>query len=56
MNFLKKLRFPPEAIVTIDREVVDYKLFGEWTEDGVCLVNRLKDNADYRPVDVWSFL
>jgi len=50
VNVLKKLRFSPGAIVAFDRGLVDHKLFGEWTADGVYFVTRLKDNADYRIV------
>jgi IS4 transposase len=50
VNVLKKLRFSPGAIIVIDRGLVDYKLFGDWTEDGVYFVTRLKENADCRVV------
>jgi len=50
VNILKKLRFSPGAIVVFDRGLVDYQLFGEWTEEGVYFVTRLKDNATYRVV------
>jgi hypothetical protein len=50
VNVLKKLRFSPGAIVVIDRGLVDYQLFGEWAEDGVYFVTRLKANASYRVV------
>ncbi len=36
--------------MVIDRGAVDYKLFGDWTEDGVYFVTRLKDKASYRVV------
>jgi len=50
VNILKKLRFSPGTIVAFDRGLVDYKLFGEWTAEGVYFVTRLKDNADFRVV------
>jgi len=50
VNILKKLRFSPGTIVAFDRGLVDYKLFGDWTEDGVYFVTRLKDNATYRVI------
>ncbi len=50
MTILKKLHFSSGTIVVFDRGLVDYKLFGEWTEEGVYFVTRLKDNADYRVV------
>lgn len=33
-----------------DRGYNDYGLFGDWTDDGVYFVTRLKDNAVYRVV------
>jgi len=50
VNILKKLRFSPGTIVAFDRGLVDYKLFGDWTAEGVYFVTRLKDNADFRVV------
>jgi hypothetical protein len=50
VNVLKKLRFSPGAIVVIDRGLVDYKLFGDWTAEGVYFVTRQKDDASYRVV------
>lgn len=50
VNILKKLRFSPGAIVVFDRGLVDYKLFGDLTSEGVYFVTRLKDNADFRVV------
>jgi len=35
------------SIVAFDRAYNDYKLFGQWTENGVFFVTRLKDNAVY---------
>jgi len=49
-KFRFKNKFSPAAIVVFDRGLVDYQLFGEWTEEGVYFVTRLKDNADYRVV------
>jgi hypothetical protein len=50
VNILRKLAFSPGAVVVIDRGAVDYKLFGDWTEDGVYFVTRLKEKASYRVV------
>jgi hypothetical protein len=41
------LSLPPGSIVAMDRGYNDYKLFGDWTRNGVYFVTRLKDNADY---------
>ncbi len=35
------------SIVAFDRAYNDYKLFGQWTENGIYFVTRLKDNAVY---------
>ena len=35
---------------SLDRGLVDYQLFGEWTEEGVYFVTPLKDKATYRVV------
>ena len=39
------------SIVAFDRAYNDYKLFGQWTENGVFFVTRLKDNAVYEVVE-----
>lgn len=50
VNVLKMLRFSPGAIVVFDWGLVDYQLFGDWTEEGVYFVTRLKENASYRVI------
>lgn len=50
VNILRRLAFSPGAVVVIDRGAVDYKLFGDWTEEGVYFVTRLKEKASYRVV------
>jgi hypothetical protein len=50
INILKKLWFDAGTIVAIDRGLVDYELFGEWTRDGIHFVTPLKSNADYQVV------
>ena len=37
----------PGSIVVMDRGYNDYALFGKWTDEGICFVTRLKDNAAY---------
>jgi hypothetical protein len=39
------------SIVAFDRAYNDYKLFGQWTENGIFFVTRLKDNAVYEVVE-----
>lgn len=48
INILRFLSFDTGTIVTIDRGLIDYELFGKWTEKGVWFVTRLKKNASYR--------
>jgi hypothetical protein len=47
INILRRLSFEAGTIVVIDRGLVDYKLFGSWTKNGVFFVTRLKKNASY---------
>lgn len=42
------------SIVAFDRAYNDYTLFGQWTENGVFFVTRLKDNAIYEIVEEHS--
>lgn len=48
INILRRLSFQAGTIVVIDRGLVDYELFGEWTGKGIFFVTRLKKNASYR--------
>jgi hypothetical protein len=50
IKILKNLSFDAGTIVAIDRGLVDYDLFGQWTRNGVYFVTPLKSNADYRVV------
>ncbi len=45
-------RFPVHAgtMIVFNRGLVDYRLFGELTTEGVYFVTRLKDKADFRVV------
>jgi len=47
INILRRLTFDAGTIVAIDRGLIDYELFGKWTESGVFFVTRLKKNASY---------
>lgn len=39
------------SIVAFDKAYNDYKLFGQWTDNGVYFVTRLKENAVYKVVE-----
>ena len=41
----------PGSIVAMDRGYNDYKLFAQWTHNGIFFVTRLKENADYEVVE-----
>jgi len=45
-----QLEFAPGTIVVYDRGYNDYRLFGQWTAQGVFFVTRIKDNARYEVV------
>jgi len=50
INILRRLSFDAGTIVVIDRGLLDYQLFGDWTKEGVFFVTRLKKNASYRVI------
>ena len=45
--YARKIPLAAGSIVAMDRGYNDYKLFANWTENGIYFVTRLKDNADY---------
>ena len=47
----KSLTLPPNSIVAIDMGYTDYRLYGDWTRQGVYFVSRLKDNALYEVIE-----
>jgi hypothetical protein len=47
----RQLDFAPGTILAIDRGYTDYEWFAKLTQEGVHLVTRLKDNADYAVVE-----
>lgn len=51
VKVLQKLELAPDTIVAMDRGLVDYTVFGRWTDQGVYFVTRLKRNADYTVVE-----
>jgi IS4 transposase len=48
------LELPSGSIVAMDRGYNDYRLFAQWTKEGVFFVTRLKDNACYREIQSQS--
>jgi hypothetical protein len=46
-----QIRFAPGTIVVDDRGYNDYRLFGQWTDDEVFFVTRMKDNAQFEVVE-----
>jgi len=47
-TFAKRFSLKPGSIVAFDRAYNDYKLFSQWTDNGIYFVTRLKGNALYR--------
>jgi hypothetical protein len=47
----KTLQFEPGTIVVDDRGYNDYGLFGDWTEQGVYFVTRMKEGTQYQVVE-----
>jgi len=47
----RRFTLKPGSIVAFDRAYNDYKLFSQWTDNGVFFVTRLKDNAVYRIIE-----
>ena len=47
----RQLDFAPGTILVVDRGYTDYEWFAKLTQEGVYLVTRLKDNADYAVVE-----
>lgn len=50
-KLLARLRLNPGSIIAMDRAYNDYAQFGQWTEQGVYFVTRMKDNARYEVVE-----
>jgi len=51
VHIARLLSVAPGSIIAMDRGYNDYRLFADWTRNGVYFVTRLKDNADYLVVD-----
>ncbi len=51
VTIARKVPLPPGSIIAMDRGYNDYKLFSDWTEQGIYFVTRLKDNAIYTVVE-----
>lgn len=48
------LRLDPGTVFVDDRAYNDYRLFGQWTSQGVYFVTRMKDNAQYEVMGGWK--
>jgi hypothetical protein len=48
---LKSLYFQPGTIVVFDRGCIDFRMFSDWTEDGVFFITREKKGINYTVVD-----
>jgi len=51
VKILKTLCFDPGTIIVFDRGLIDYQLWGQWTQTGIFFVTRLKCNADYQVIE-----
>jgi len=51
LSVARTVSLAPGSIIVLDRGYIDYTLFGNWTENGIYFVTRLKDNADYLVLD-----
>ena len=51
VHIARLLSLPAGSIVAMDRGYNDYKLFGDWTRNGVYFVTRLKENAVYLVIE-----
>lgn len=47
----RRFNLKPGSIVVFDRAYNDYKLFSQWTENGIFFVTRQKENAVYQVVE-----
>ena len=47
VHIARLLSLAPGSIIAMDRGYNDYRLFANWSRNGVYFVTRLKDNADY---------
>jgi hypothetical protein len=52
VNILKRLSFESGTIIVMDRGLIDYEMYGKWTEVGVYFVTRLKSNAKYQVLEI----
>lgn len=51
VNVAWTLDFKPGSIIVMDRAYNDYRLFAQWTQNGVFFVTRMKGNALYEVVE-----
>jgi len=50
IQIARQIVFPPGTVVVDDRAYNDYRLFAQWTSQGVYFVTRMKENALYEAV------
>ncbi|MFT6338213.1 MAG: hypothetical protein ACJATI_004985 [Halioglobus sp.] len=48
---LDELKLEEGDFICFDKAYIDYKLFYKWTEQGISMVTRMKDNAIYESVE-----
>ena len=51
VTIARRVPLAPGSIVAMDRGYNDYRLFAEWTSNGIFFVTRLKENADYTVIE-----
>jgi hypothetical protein len=47
IDIARRLVFPPESIVVMDRGYIDYQMLGDWTQGRVWFVTRDRRNTEY---------
>lgn len=54
LTVARTISLSPGSIVAMDRGYSDYRLFADWTENGVYFVTRIKDNANYTVISKFA--
>jgi len=50
IRIARQITFPPGTVVVDDRAYNDYRLFAQWTSQGIYFVTKMKENALYEVV------
>ena len=50
IRIARQIAFPPGTVVVDDRAYNDYRLFAQWTSQGIYFVTKMKENALYEAV------